>query len=418
MIWQIIKKQGLLFWRNPQQLLLFLALPIILIAILGAALGSDFENESSPIKMKVALLEHGEEQKEIEQFLADLHEKLPTEAVVAIENTIDTMAPIRSLRSVLESEEVSNFLEVNHFGSSEKEEILDDDSYTAIIEVPESFSYDVLESIVLEKTEPPTLLVTYNEEQQIGTSIISNFLTQFQEQLTKGSFLGKNGIDLSTIEIQEIKGQVISINKKNPVSASSYYTIGMTVMNVLFLAGAIAYYAFHEKELNVFNRIILANVSRWVYFTGILAAGTIFAFIQTMIIFTFSWLVYGISFPNIVDFLIVTFSFSLSVGGLAVLLSALSYRLNSETITNFFMNIIATLLAVLGGSFYPIGDFSPLIQTIGNMTPNGAGLTAYLTLLRGDGIAGITDNLMYLVMFSLLTVIVAAVCFPKRGVAA
>lgn len=162
----------------------------------------------------------------------------------------------------------------------------------------------------------------------------------------------------------------------------------------------------------------MANISRWVYFSGVLASGTIFAFIQSLIIFGFSWLVYGIRFPDILDFLVVTVAYSFAIGGLAVLLSALNYRLNSETITNFFMNIIATLLAVLGGSFYPIGDFSSLFQTLGNMTPNGAGLTAYLTLLRGEGIAGISDNLMYLVIFALMTVVVAALCFPKRGVSA
>ncbi|WP_042150386.1 ABC transporter permease [Paucisalibacillus sp. EB02] len=418
MIWQIIKKQGLLFWRNPQQLLLLVALPIILIAILGAALGSDFENESSPIKMKVAFMENVGEQEQIDQFITDLHEKLPSKAVKEIESNIENMAPINSIKAVFESEEVSDFLEITYIEPSEKNKIVEDDSYSAIVEVPESFSYDVLDFMVLGNTEAPTLTVTYNEEQQVRTSIVSSFLTQFQEQLTKGAFLGKNGIDVSTINFQEIKGEVISINEKKPVSASAYYTIGMTVMNVLFLAGAIGYYAYHEKELNVFNRIIMANVSRWVYFSGVLASGTIFAFIQSLIIFTFSWLVYGIRFPNVIDFLVVTLSFSFAIGGLAVLLSALNYRLNSETITNFFMNIIATLLAVLGGSFYPIGDFSPLIQSLGNMTPNGAGLTAYITLLRGDGIAGIVDSVMYLLIFALMTVVVAALCFPKRGVSA
>lgn len=418
MIWHIIKKQGLLFWRNKQQLILLIALPIILIAILGAALGSGFDNESSPIKMKVAFIEQVEEQDQIEQFLTDLQEQVPSGVVDEIKSNIDMMAPITNIKAVLESEEVKEFLEITYMDPSEKSVIVDDESYTAIVEVPEGFSYDVLESMVFNNVISPTLLITYNEEQQVGTSIVSSFFTQFQEQLTLGTFLGEKGIDLSAIDYQEVNGEVISINEQKPVSASAYYTIGMTVMNVLFLAGAVGYYAYYEKEINVFNRIIMANISRWVYFSGVLASGTIFAFIQSLIIFGFSWVVYGIRFPDILDFLVVTVAYSFAIGGLAVLLSALNYRLNSETITNFFMNIIATLLAVLGGSFYPIGDFSSLFQTLGNMTPNGAGLTAYLTLLRGEGIAGISDNLMYLVIFALMTVVVAALCFPKRGVSA
>ena len=47
MIWQIVKKQGLLLWRNPGQLLLLIGLPIILIAILGTALSSMMDRSRS-----------------------------------------------------------------------------------------------------------------------------------------------------------------------------------------------------------------------------------------------------------------------------------------------------------------------------------------------------------------------------------
>src|SRR5690606_35915504 len=155
MIWHIIKKQGLLFWRNKQQLILLIALPIILIAILGAALGSGFDNESSPIKMKVAFIEQVEEQDQIEQFLTDLQEQVPSGVVDEIKSNIDMMAPITNIKAVLESEEVKEFLEITYMDPSEKSVIVDDESYTAIVEVPEGFSYDVLESMVFNNVISP-----------------------------------------------------------------------------------------------------------------------------------------------------------------------------------------------------------------------------------------------------------------------
>ena len=61
MIWQIVKKQVLMLWRNPQQLLLLIGLPIILIAILGTALSSMMDGQSPEIQVKIALIEHSDE---------------------------------------------------------------------------------------------------------------------------------------------------------------------------------------------------------------------------------------------------------------------------------------------------------------------------------------------------------------------
>lgn len=417
MIWQIIKKQGLLFLRNPQQLILLIALPIILVVILGTALGGMMNGSSSPLSLKIAFIESEEEQEQVSTFLAELKQKLPEEAFTAMEADLGNLFPVTIIKSIFDSEEVSDFIEVDYRNPSERNELIKDNSYTAVIEVPKNFSYEVLNAMIMGGTAP-SLEVTYNEEKQVGTSIISNFLTQIQNQFTKQSFLAQQGIQLSEMPIEEFKAEIVTVNEKDPIEATSYYTIGMVVMNVLFIAGAIGYYAFHEKEIGVFNRVILANVSRWVYFTGIFLSGLIFSFIQAIIIFTFSWLVFGISWPDVGSFLLVTLAFSFAVGGLTVLLSALNYKLNSEMITNFFMNIFVILLSVLGGSFFPIGDYVPAIQAMGNMTPNGAGLSAYISILRGESFAAISDYLLYLIGFGVVTILVAILCFPKRGVSA
>ena len=71
-IWQIVKKQGLLLWRNPQQLLLLIGLPLLLIAILGTALSSMMDGQDPEIEVKVAFIEHEDEKEQVERFLKDL----------------------------------------------------------------------------------------------------------------------------------------------------------------------------------------------------------------------------------------------------------------------------------------------------------------------------------------------------------
>ena len=422
MIWQIVKKQLLILWRNPQQLLLLIGLPIILIAILGTALGSIMDGQSPEIQVKIAMIEHVDEKQQIEQFIKDLDKtEIPEEQIEIIKNVVSGMTPITILRdSVLGNEELKDMIEIIDVHESEKEMILKDDSYTAVIEVPENFTYEMLEAMVLNKGTQPQLLVYQNEGSQIGSSVVDSILTQYQEQFTLQTYLGQKGIDSNLISMDEdmVPGEMTTINQKKPISTKSYYGVGMAVMNVLFVASAISGVAFLEKKSHVFDRVILANVSRWVYLLGVFISGAILALLQLLIIFGFSWLVFGVSWPKVTSFMVVTVAMAISVGGISVLLTAISYRLNSETISNFFSSVLVTLMAFLGGSFFPLGDISKLIQMLGNLTPNGAGMTAYLSLLRGDGLAEISGHVLFLILFAVGSIVIAALSFPKRGATA
>ncbi|UJL47500.1 ABC transporter permease [Virgibacillus sp. NKC19-16] len=418
MIWQIVKKQVLLLLRNPVQLLLLVGLPIILIAILGTALGGMMSGESPEINVKLAVIEHEDEEEQVDRFVESIEDELPPESVEEIGANIDGLMPIRILKEdVLRSEALEEMVDFHEADPSELAELVDDNTYTAIIEIPENFTYDMLAYMVLDEPTQPELQVSQNEEHQIGTSIVNDILQQYQEQLTLGTFLSKNGIDERAIALDEdmFVGEITPINQGNPVTSKGYYAVGMAAMNVLFIASTIGSIAFLEKKLHVFDRIILGNVSRWVYFVGVLLSAMVIGFLHLLIVYGFAWLVFGVTWPDLLAFFTVTLAFATAVGGIAVLLTAISYRFNSELITNFFSGIIVTIMAFLGGSFFPIGDSSVFLRTIGNLTPNGAGMSAYLTILRGDGMSEIWNHILFLVIFAMVAIILAALSFPKRG---
>ena len=421
MIWQIVKKQMLMLWRNPVQLFLLLGLPVILIAILGTALSSTMDGGNPEIKVKLAIIEHGNEEQEIEQFLTRLEQSgVPKEAVREIKETASWIAPIRLLRNIFGSDELKGMIEVVNHEASEKETLLKDDSYTAVIEVPENFTYESFRSMFLQEGNRPELTFYQNEAAPIGFNVVNSIIEQFQSQLTLSTYLGQKGIRYEEIE-QEIASAITdemkTINQKEPVTTKAYYTIGMGVMNVFFIASAISTIAYTEKKLHVFDRIILGDVSRWVYFIGVFLSGTLFGLLQLLIIFTFSRIVFGVSWDDLLSFFTITIAYSIAIGGITVLLTAMNYRLNSEVITNFFSSILVTLMSFVGGSFYPVGDFSKTIQRLGEFTPNGASMTAYLKILRGDGIAELGHSIIFLVLFAVAAIIVAALSFPKKGAA-
>ncbi|MUK88817.1 ABC transporter permease [Ornithinibacillus sp. L9] len=418
MTWNIIKKQGLQLLRNPQQLLLLIGLPIILITILGTALSSWMNGENPDIRAKVAFVEHSNEKEQVEQFIDGLKETMPSGELESISGNVENLMVIDTLKNdIFGNEEIQEFVELDITNPSMLNQLKEDNTFTAIIEVPENFTYNMLEKIILDKNVEPSLSVLYNDTHQIGGSIVESIVTQFQEQFTLSVFVNKNELDQSVLQMDEdgIIGEVTTINQKNSITSKDYYSIGMAVMNVLFIAATIGSMALYEKKNLVFDRVILAGVSRWVYFIGVFLSGALFGFMQLMIIYLFAWIAFGVTWPNLLAFLVVTVFFSIAVGGVTVLLTALSYRINSEMITNFFSSIIVTIMAFLGGSFYPIGDSLVVIRTMGNFTPNGAGMSAYLSILRGDGLSEISEHILFLLIFAITTIIVAAFSFPKRG---
>jgi linearmycin/streptolysin S transport system permease protein len=380
------------------------------------------EGQDPEIEVKVAFIEYEDEKEQVDRFIHDLEKKeLPKEVRQVIQENVRQMSPIQLLKeSVFGSAELEDMIEVSEARISDKKTILNDDSYTALIEVPKNFTYDSLRAMILNEGAQPELKVYQNEGSQIGSSVVDNILQQFQEQLTLQTFLGKKGIDQSAIQTKEelILGEITTINKKDPISTKSYYAIGMAVMNVLFMASAISGITFLEKKIHVFDRVILANVSRWVYFMGVFLSGAIFALLQLFIVFGFSWALFRVSWPNYGLFLMVTIATAVAVGGISVLLTAINFRLNSEVISNFFSSILVTLMSFLGGSFFPVGDSSKLIQLLGNLTPNGAGMSAYMAILRGASFSEISQHVLFLILFAALSILFAALSFPKRGASA
>ncbi|WP_175631839.1 ABC transporter permease [Virgibacillus siamensis] len=418
MIWQILKKTGLTLLRNPFQLLLLVGLPLILILILGAALGGVMSGETSSIHAKVAIVENGNEQKQVDQFLKDLENSdIPKNKVDVMKQAAKNIVPIKQIKAIFRSKGMQNIVTLKTADPSTLKTVLQDESYAAVIEVPENFTYHMLQALLLEKQFTPSLKIYENGEKNIGASVVKSVLQRFQENLTLVHFAQEKGIAMDAIQVDtdKIKGNVMSVEQYEPVSAKDYYAIGMAVMNVLFIATTIGSYAFRERKMHVFNRIILADVSRWVYFSGILLAGAIFAFLHLVVVFGAAWLLFGVSWPDPAGFLIVSLGMALSVGGLSVLLVAISYRFNSEMIINFFSSFIITIFAFLGGSFFPIGQYAEIINKIGNITPNGAGMTAYLNVIRGGGIASSWEQIIFLGIFAAALVCIAAFSFPKRG---
>ncbi|MFF2753295.1 ABC transporter permease [Psychrobacillus sp. NPDC058041] len=401
-----MKKQFLLFLRSPQELLILLLMPFVLISILGFALGSIMDGDDGPpLKLKVGIVEHTSEQQELRDIEKQFGE-IPN---------INTLLPLHILKEQLfNSEEVKSFVTLDVISPEKLEEAKKDDDYAAIIEVPENFSLNTIKAIFLENQKKPELILYSNETKSLSASVVQSLIDSFQQQYSRMVLLGKNKFLVEPVNV-DIISDIQTIDNHKPVGASAYYTIGMSVMFVLFAAVKASAVAFGEKQLYLFDRILLANVSRWTYLLSVFASTVVLVIAQLLILFGGAYLVYGVKFPTFSVFLLITLMLGLVIGAIAALLTSINYRVGSLNASRLFQSMFASMLAFLGGSFFQVSGFSDFFNIAGNLTPNGAAMSAYLKLMQGDSLKEISSHLYVLAILAIVLLSVSISLFPKKG---
>jgi len=416
MIWDIMKKQALIFWRNPTVLIMLLAIPMLLIVILSISLGSFFNSGEQDLDIKIGMIDEGdagEQLNKLEQLLdeKDISQK-EQQAIIQGAEALDFVTIFRE--DVLA--DIEDTVELKTIEPSEKHAVLKDKDFSAVIEVSDDFLLNTWQNVFLEEGEAGTWNIDYNQEKTMEVIAAEEIVSKFQKQMTLHQYAVEEEKDSESLfgSIENF-GTQQTIDGNNVIEAKEYYAIGMVVMNVLFMASSISSFAFVEKERHIFNRIILADIPGSIYFIGVFFAATVFAFIQMLLIFGFAWIAFDVTWPKVGDFLCITAALASAVGGLAVLLSIIAYRVKSETIINMFGSVVVSVLAFIGGSFFPIGNLSDFFRILGNYTPNGAAMTAFLELLKGNEGLDIWQHVFVLIGFAILFLAISIGMYPKRG---
>lgn len=408
--------------RNKQPLIILLVMPVVLIAILSTALASVMNSdEETAIQAKLVLIDESDwEQEEvaIESFLEEQGVSGPTlEALLQVFENNDPIGILEE--SILGLEDISKYVTKENRQSSELDILRKDEEIDGILMIPANFRLNYVKSAYFDEQETPDMDLFLSQENGIRASIIQSVLDEWQNGFTKSLALTKAGI--SPNEVMQNEQAVERIEqvlqeRERKIPASIYYTIGMLVMFALYIPTFLSGFALQELQWKVYDRIILAGVSATFYAFSIFITGTIVALLQQIILLLFGKFVLGIDWIGLEGMGIIIFSFSLFVGGLSALLTTLQLRTKSDGVANIFSGLVVSVFAFLGGSFFNIGDVSSLLANIGNFTPNGATMSAVLSIQKGLTLDVIWSYMFTLYGWFVLCVLLSIVLFPKRGV--
>ncbi|WP_130859415.1 ABC transporter permease [Gracilibacillus phocaeensis] len=410
--WKDVK----LMWRDPTELLVLLAMPFVLIVILGFALGGVMNNPS--IELNVAVVDQDDEAAGMERLQHDIESASLPEELGEIAKTI---APKSILQQTLE-EDLSDVLTITAMTEEEAVRALEEGEVEAVLTIPEAFSYDNLRNMILGESVQTTLSITKAAESQLSGDIFQNMLEQFTHTMNlQSSYANVAMGEEPELTMEEVSRQE-TVTERDPISSMEYYAIGMAVMFGFFVASTMSAKSKNELEEKVINRILLTGQHPLSYLMGKVMAMIVMAFVQVSLIISLSSLGLQAFRPYegdiIMKMVLILLLYALTVGALGSLMIALTVRFEAQSLQDIFSIGVVTILAMLGGSFFPTAGLPDFVKMIGSWTPNGATMKAFMLTNQGLPMDEIVPYLGRLCLFALIIFLVSVMIFPKRRVQA
>lgn len=416
----LVKKDFLIISKNKNDLFELLFMPLVFVIILGFALGNVLTGDSSINTFSVGIVNEQNTAADLEQLENDFT-RLDYPEVVTSEllDTAEEINPTEILSNLLADENFEELLIVEEFeNSADAEESMMNNGVVGYITFPEDFNSSFWKNIFLEEDTQAELDVHVVTEDSFYGNILTSILSSFMDEYNlETSIAAATNSQVPTKESEHRYGEIIQLSVEEPVNSFQYYTIGMGVMYALFTAATVATRAYVEKEQHVFGRIMLAGRKPLTYLASKLVSGTVFSFLQLVILFVVSTLIFGTFSDRGVTFWInlmyILGIYSLGVGSITALLTSLSLYANNITSVSLFGSLV-TVFAFLGGSFTPIDQFSESVAQLGNWTPNGATMTVLIQLVQGFNLTEMFSLLSRILVMSLLFILISVIIFPKR----
>ncbi len=435
MLITLIWKDLLVILRDKKALVITLCMPAVLITILGFAFQGLMADSSPMGPASIGIVNIGSQKQDIERIKTFLDGSI-MKGRLSDEQREDLLGSLQDLdferflcEGVLESSGIEEFIQYEKMDIKRAQESLEKDELTAIVVLPEGFTYDVFMSLLLPFRNPVAIEIIKHPDKGIKGEIVSGIIKGFTDALSAG-IIAKNVMFESAIEnnagdraVNEIEGLIsdmydtglkdVNVNRvtasgKKIISSFQYYAVGMAVMFILYVAADGGQYSMDEINNNTYMRSMIAGVGNWRFFVSRFIAATIFALFQFVVLILYSILFFRTEWGDPVGVILISIFLALSVGGLSVFLASVNLKLKNNRASIVFQSAIIQIFALLGGSFFPVSGI-PIMQRLGRFTINGAAMDGLLKLMMGYNLKEVTGTCI--ILFSTASVLVSAGMF-------
>ncbi|KIL51683.1 hypothetical protein KP77_11950 [Jeotgalibacillus alimentarius] len=418
-----LKKDLLLFWRDRKEVLLVVILPLLIIVVLSISMSGMFdgdENLNVDLSLGLVIEDQPEEAIEVISNQISMSGKIPEDVKDNLINSIESAPPVELLTNALMSPGIGDWVTVKTLTEKEAVDSVENGGRDAMLVIPSGYTEQLLSYLYLGTENKPELSFSAKEtsfEVDIIHDTIEGILNQMNLQYALS--LSGTEVDMTQIQLPEGSTESIAADRDFTMGIDQYFTLSMGVLFVLFMASTVATRITLEKREQTFNRVTLSNAPPYHFLFGKTCATFILAMLQIILIFMGSHLILDVFSDRTMMFwsglLLISIVFSLAVAGLAALMTSISLRIkNPETANGAFTGIIM-LFGTIGGSFVPIYVLPDWLQKIGEFTPNGQTLSVLIEWFHFEDLSLIWLPLTVLTVFTVISVIISMMLYPKRG---
>lgn len=372
--------------RDHMALLTNLAMPIVLIGILGVSLGPMFSNVSPGVN----------------RF-----------AVAVVDEDRGMMA--RQLVDNVLGRDMAHLVELREMSESDAIDAASDDVAAAII-IPVGFTR------AIEQGKTTALRLVANPQSTINSNIIYQVVQNYSigiSSVTTGintilKVISSVGVpaDIDKIvntsterlsSVQEKAFTAVSFNQQSAdsdnITAMQYYAAAMLAMFSMFMAMTGVSSILEERENHTLYRLYSTGVSKWQIMSGKLISSWINAFIDALIVMFFTCYVFGVNWGNGVAAVSVAAATVFAATGFAMIIAAIA---RTSRAAGGLSSVLIQVMSALGGSMFPLYMFSGIMRTVSKGTINYWSLQGFLNLMGGQTVSAVTTPLVVLIFIGSL----------------
>ena len=366
-VWAIIERELRRFRRSPMLMVMSLVMPIIQLIVLGYAFGGQVKN------LKVALVDHDH--------------GVPATRIHELSNAVAANA--RTFEPI----------EYSDLGDAVRD--LRDGRLNGVVEIPPSFSRRELS-----KDDPRVALVEDNTDTFVSSSLtatMSGLVDAFNRQAIEPRRVSPQ----TSLDVVEVYPYVPYIQYLLPGS------IVMSVFMMVMIGGGIIF--VDDKARGLHEGYLVTPITRLELILGFNLSGAIKAVIAGLVLMTIGSVIAGV--PNPFDplrlvrlFLVIV----VTAFALVSMMFLLMVRVSDPLIPRATFGLMNTFLYFPSGAVYPQQAFPGWMRVIAKVDPFTYAVHALKSLLlKNTGLDAIGLDLLYLLVFSAITMTAATLLFRR-----
>jgi ABC-2 type transport system permease protein len=373
--------------RDYKALALIIAMPLILIVILGAALSPMFTPGDRIAAFNVALVDPGSGElgvylretftsSEIEDLINLVHVPTADDARNAVLEREAACAVI--LPQVLAGQSGSETLEIAVLGDpadSVRPEIVRGivDAFASQYSAVYAATGSVIEAMAAAASQAQVAL---------GRDTMANLASQVAGRVTEQTLASRTVLAQSAVEATWI-------------SSLQYYTAGMSTMFVLYGGMLGVKSIIEERKTKTMMRLFATRATKADILLGKTLATFLICLLQMLVLIGFTWGVLKVDWGGpLAAVLGMAVTLSFAATGFAMLIGALA---KTERMADALENVGVQVMAFLGGCQTPIYVFPAILHAMSKLTLTRWGLQGFLALMEGQGLAGVLQPMFVLI---------------------